>query len=136
MKEYKIPMRFQCSGIVRVRARNLSDACFKAQGCAFDEIPKEDVEFVNESISLVDERRLERLYPVEVRQMNEDAKPEWEKRGWKQDSTRSWHKGRARIVDGFDDVGWGFEGTVWIGNNGKSGFSSLESAMDWAEKNM
>ena len=134
MKEYKIPLTFQCTGIIRVKAKNLNEACFIANGYPTQQ--PEQVTICPDAIALVDERQLEVLYPAESRQIREDAKPEWEKRGWKQDSTDDWSKGNARICNSFDDVGWGFEGTVWIGSNGKSGFGSLEEAMDWAERNM
>jgi hypothetical protein len=67
--------------------------------------------------------------------MKEDEKPYWGKMGWKE-GVDTWTKGNATIRNTFDDVGWGFEGTVWVGNDGKSGFNSLKKAIDYAEENM
>ena len=131
--KFEIPVSIQASVVVTVEAKNLNDACMKAMTPS--SLKNTGKVTLGGESPLVDERRLEEMYPKETNQMREEAKPYWEKMGWEKSGT-NWTKGNATIQNTFDDIGWGFRGTVWVGNDGKSGFTSLEDAIDWAEKNM
>ena len=133
--KYKIPVSVQASVVVEVEAKNLNDACMKAMTIPSLKKRSSTVVF-DDAIPIVDERRLEEMYPAEVARDREEAKPYWEKMGWKQVGNDNWTKGNATISNSFDDVGWGFRGTVWAGCDGKSGFTSLEEAINWAEKHI
>jgi hypothetical protein len=134
--KFKIPVRINVSVVIGVEAKNLNDACMRAMES--DCLKKGPVSamFRGDEIPIIDNGRLEEMYPAETKKMREDAMPYWEKKGWHEDGVNQWSKGNARIENTFDDVGWGFQGTVWIGSDGKSGFTSLESAIDWAESKM
>ena len=136
MKKFKIPVRVEATAFIDIMAKDLNDACLKAMEF------KSNNKFTNlviaDDILLpeVDERKLEEMYPKEYDKMKADERPYWEKMGWEEVCVDTWTKGNARIGNTFNDVGWGFNGIVWIGDTGKSGFNSLKDAIDYAEANM
>jgi len=135
MKKFKIPVRVEATAFIDIIAKDLNDACLKAMGKSttksYGLVIADDI-FLPE----VDEKELKKMYPKEYNKMKEDEKPYWEKMGWVECGVDIWVKGDAKIENTFYYVGWGFNGTVWIGDTGKSGFNSLKEAIDYAEANM
>lgn len=132
-KTFKIPLRVDAIAYAYIQAKNLNEACNKAMNPSI--LSEEDIILSNDTIPIIDDQHLEKLYPKEYTQMQENEKPYWEKLGWKQEGD-TYTKNNAKIINTFDDVGWGFKGTVWIGNTGKSGFNTLESAINYAEEHI
>jgi hypothetical protein len=138
MKKFKIPVKFETSGIIEIEAKDLGSAIHEAMGVTEADITEfSDLKVGGIGIVLPDNERLEEMYPREIRQMREDEKPFWEKKGWKECGRDCWEKDGVTISNSFDDVGWGFVGTVSLPNGwSKGGFDSLEDAIAFAEKEM
>jgi len=137
MTTYYIPIEFKVSGLKAIEADNLNDAIYHSMGYDVNISQTTDIKPCGVCIPITDNQRLQEMYPEEYAQMKEDEKPDWEKRGWTSPYTDCWEKNGIRITNSFDDVGWGFEGSVHFpGGESRGTFISLEDAINYAESRM
>lgn len=133
---YKIPIIVEVSVLVEIEADSFDSALVKATELSTvdgrlegEELTSSEPKLTNQ-ILLVDDERLKQMYPLQVQ---EECKSYWEKKGWCEHHN-CWKKEGVTITNDFNDVGFGFCGTVHFPNGwSKSGFDSLEDAIDFAE---